>query len=86
MALIKWEPFAGLTTLQREMNHLFESFFDYQVKAWFGPVKSPPVPPNWDLASDEARVEMLKLAQLSSRSALPEPLRRKINLTAKHFP
>lgn len=28
MALIKWEPFAGLTTLQREMNHLFESFFE----------------------------------------------------------
>ena len=26
MALMKWEPFEGLTTLQREMNRLFESF------------------------------------------------------------
>ena len=28
MALVKWEPSEGLTTLQREMNRLFESFFD----------------------------------------------------------
>ena len=26
MALVKWESFEGLTTLQREMNRLFESF------------------------------------------------------------
>ena len=26
MALMKWEPFEGLTTLQREINRLFESF------------------------------------------------------------
>lgn len=28
MALMKWEPSEGLTTLQREMNRLFESFFE----------------------------------------------------------
>ena len=28
MALMKWEPSEGLAKLQREMNHLFESFFD----------------------------------------------------------
>lgn len=28
MALMKWEPSEGLATLQREVNHLFESFFD----------------------------------------------------------
>jgi HSP20 family protein len=28
MALVKWEPFEGLTTLQREMNRLFERFFE----------------------------------------------------------
>jgi HSP20 family protein len=28
MALMKWEPWAGLTTLQREMNRLFEAFAD----------------------------------------------------------
>jgi HSP20 family protein len=28
MALVKWEPSEGLTTLQREMNRLFESFFE----------------------------------------------------------
>ena len=28
MALMKWEPWAGLTTLQREMNRLFEAFVD----------------------------------------------------------
>ena len=27
MALMKWEPGEGLTTLQREMNRLLESFF-----------------------------------------------------------
>ena len=25
---MKWEPWAGLTTLQREMNRLFEAFVD----------------------------------------------------------
>jgi HSP20 family protein len=28
MALAKWEPFEGLTALQREMNRMFERFFD----------------------------------------------------------
>lgn len=28
MALMKWEPWAGLSTLQREMNRLFEAFSD----------------------------------------------------------
>ncbi len=28
MALMKWEPSEGLATLQKEMNRLFESFFD----------------------------------------------------------
>lgn len=35
MALTKWEPFEGLTTLQREMNHLFERFFeDGPMRLW----------------------------------------------------
>ena len=28
MALMKWEPFEGLTTLRREVDRLFENFFD----------------------------------------------------------
>ena len=28
MALMKWEPSEGLSTLQREVNRVFESFFD----------------------------------------------------------
>src|SRR5262245_50488551 len=28
MALVKWESFEGLTALQREMNRVFERFFD----------------------------------------------------------
>lgn len=28
MALIKWEPFRGLTSLRREMDRLWEDFFD----------------------------------------------------------
>jgi len=28
MALTKWEPFAGLTSLRREMDRLLEDFFD----------------------------------------------------------
>ena len=28
MALMKWDPSEGLTTLQREVNRVFESFFD----------------------------------------------------------
>jgi HSP20 family protein len=28
MALMKWEPFEGLTTLRQEMNRVFERFFD----------------------------------------------------------
>lgn len=28
MALMKWEPSEGLATLQKEVNRLFESFFD----------------------------------------------------------
>ena len=27
MALVRWEPFEGLTTLRREMDRLFEDFF-----------------------------------------------------------
>jgi HSP20 family protein len=28
MALMKWEPFEGLTTLRQEMNRVFERFFE----------------------------------------------------------
>jgi HSP20 family protein len=28
MALVKWEPFEGLTALRREMNRVFERFFE----------------------------------------------------------
>jgi len=28
MALMKWDPSEGLSTLQREVNRVFESFFD----------------------------------------------------------
>jgi hypothetical protein len=53
---------------------LFESFFDYQYEEWFGPMKSPPEPPPWARASDEAIVELLALADLARAQALPPPL------------
>jgi HSP20 family protein len=28
MALVRWEPFEGLTSLRREMDRLFENFFE----------------------------------------------------------
>jgi HSP20 family protein len=38
MALMKWEPFEGLTTLQREMNRVFERFFeDGPLRVWERP-------------------------------------------------
>lgn len=53
---------------------LFESFFDYQYEEWFGPMKSPPEPPSWTAASDEAIVELLALADLARARALSAPL------------
>jgi hypothetical protein len=53
---------------------LFESFFDYQYELWFGPMKSPPEPPPWIDASDEAIVELLALADLARAQVLPAHL------------
>jgi HSP20 family protein len=37
MALVKWEPFEGLSTLRREMDRLFESFFEGgPLRTWEG--------------------------------------------------
>lgn len=38
MALVKWEPFEGLAALQREMNRMFERFFDEgPIRLWERP-------------------------------------------------
>jgi HSP20 family protein len=37
MALVKWEPFEGLSSLRREMDRLFENFFEGgPLRTWGG--------------------------------------------------
>ena len=36
MALVRWEPFEGLSTLRREMDRLFEHFFERGPTAMLG--------------------------------------------------
>ena len=43
MALIKWEPFEGLTTLRREVDRLFEDFFDGGPRRFWGRSTEPAV-------------------------------------------
>jgi HSP20 family protein len=43
MALMKWEPAAGLATLQREMHRLLESFFDGSPWRLGEPMSAPAV-------------------------------------------
>ena len=40
MALMKWEPFEGLTELRREMNRVFERFFEEgPMRVWEHPLE-----------------------------------------------
>jgi HSP20 family protein len=43
MALIKWEPAESLTTLRREVDRLFESFFDGGPRHFWGRGAEPAV-------------------------------------------
>ncbi len=43
MALMKWEPFEGLTTLRREVDRLFEDFFDRGPRRFWGSSTGPAV-------------------------------------------
>ena len=43
MALMKWEPFEGLTTLRREVDRLFEDFFDGGTRRFWGRGTEPAV-------------------------------------------
>jgi HSP20 family protein len=43
MALMQWEPSESLATLQREMNRLFESFFDGSLLCGREPMTEPVV-------------------------------------------
>jgi HSP20 family protein len=46
MQLTKWEPFGGLTSLRREMDRLFDSFFDRESRL---PVGTGDWTPRFDL-------------------------------------
>lgn len=60
---------------------LFESFFDYQSRHWYGPVRKPPEPADLHGASIAALQGLLKLAAIANRSALPIELKDKVHET-----
>jgi len=41
---------------------ILETLFDHQSKRWFGPVLSPPMPPEWELATTDALDLLIALA------------------------
>src|SRR5262249_47368078 len=43
MALMKWDPFEGLITLRREVDRLFEDFFDGGTRRFWGRGTEPAV-------------------------------------------
>jgi hypothetical protein len=61
---------------------LFEAFFDYQYEPWFGPIKSPPVPPPWESASRDALQALLQLAELAKSADISAELKQKVSSTA----
>ena len=60
-----------------------ESFFDYQMKPWFGATRVPPQPPPWEEASDAALAELLKLADAATNADLPPPLLERVKAEAR---
>jgi hypothetical protein len=62
---------------------LFESFFDYQGRQWYGPVKMPPEPAELKGAPETSLQALLRLADVASRSAIPAELHRKVAETAE---
>lgn len=50
MQLTKWEPFGGLTSLRREMDRLFDSFFDKESRM---PVGHGDWTPRFDIAESK---------------------------------
>lgn len=47
---------------QEVEDGIVETLFDHQSKRWFGPALSPPTPPPWDLAANEALDLLIALA------------------------
>jgi hypothetical protein len=47
---------------QEVKDGIVETLFDHQSRRWFGPVRSPPTPPAWELASTEALDLLIALA------------------------
>jgi hypothetical protein len=41
---------------------IVETLFDYQSRLWFGPARTPPTPPSWELATTEALDFLIALA------------------------
>jgi hypothetical protein len=58
---------------------LFESFFDYEPRHWYGPVRVPPEPAKFDTASTAALQELLKLAGTAEHAAIRAELKEKVN-------
>lgn len=58
---------------------LYESFFDYRSRQWFGPAKKPPMPPPWQSAPNGALEALLSLGETAMKSELPDRLRNKID-------
>jgi hypothetical protein len=57
---------------------LFESFFDYQSRQWYGPVRVPPEPADLNRASGPALRELLRLGDIAKNAAISAGLKRKV--------
>jgi HSP20 family protein len=62
MSLIKWEPFAEIESLQKEMNRLFEQFTPSRREHLFGDSFVPAVEVNENDKSIDLKVELPGLA------------------------
>jgi hypothetical protein len=61
---------------------IFESFFDYKYRPWYGTARVPPKPPAWDTASAQALEGLIQLAAMAQSAHLPESLHHKIDAEA----
>ncbi len=57
---------------------LFESFFDFQSRHWYGPVRVPPEPADFNAASTTALRELLKLADMAKNAPISADLKHKV--------
>jgi hypothetical protein len=62
---------------------LLESFFDYQSRIWYGPVRVPPEPADLNAASTSALRELLQLADMAKDAAIPADLKHKVLATQR---